>query len=410
MMKWSWLNPKRLRDYPRLVLITCSAVLLLNFLLRHGWIGGLTNYLLWGDFIIYYAAGQLYINDIPHLYDYKTQETVQLSLIGSSKPIGLSFYSYPPNAAFLHSTFTYIPLPVAIALWCLLSITCVILAAWLMKRYLILDWMIDKGISTLQLSILIMSSFAFIEGFEKGQSQSLTLILIVAILITTQREKWLLSGFLAALSIFKPQFVIGFLILWIIWGKYKAILSFIFFSSIWNGIVLITKGIGPYLAFLDFSNQMIYLPYSTAGFPNSIMATPFTLIATVIPMNYAPVWNKLFIIIAIILVILFAALVFLTRKKPMANQNIILAMALLLPLIAFPYALLHDLLILAPVLVLLAAPQEQGNKIKYLTVGVYIGMLVLPLLGFVFNIALTAFIPIILYIYCVQQSIRLLRT
>ncbi len=95
MMIWTWLNPKRLRDYPRLVLITCSAVLLLNFLLRHGWIGGLTNYLLWGDFIIYYAAGQLYINDISHLYDYKTQETVQLSLIGSSKPIGLSFYSYP---------------------------------------------------------------------------------------------------------------------------------------------------------------------------------------------------------------------------------------------------------------------------------------------------------------------------
>jgi len=117
---WKWLNQKRIRDYPRLAFIASYTVLLLNFLLRHGWIGGLTNYLMWGDFIIYYAAGILYINNIQHLYVFKIQEITQLSLIGSTKPIGLSFYSYPPNAALLHSAFTYIPLPLAIILWCIL--------------------------------------------------------------------------------------------------------------------------------------------------------------------------------------------------------------------------------------------------------------------------------------------------
>ncbi len=410
MTIWTWLNPKRLNIYPRLVLIACILVLLLNLLLQTGWIGGLTNYLLWGDFIDYYAAGKLYINDIGHLYDIHIQEITQLNLIGSEKPIGLSFYNYPPNAALFHSIFSYLSLPLAVLLWCLLAIFCVVFAARLMKQYLIPESLIDGGLSTFQLSILIMSSFAFIEGFEKGQCHSLTLLLIIAVLITTKQEKWVLSGLFAALSIFKPQFIIGFVILWIIQGKYKAILSFLFFSSIWIGIVLITKGIGPFLEFLRLSNQTIYLPYTTSGFPNSIMATPFMLIASVIPINYAPIWNRLFLVIAVIGVLYFTVLTYKARRSPIENQSIILAMALLLPLIVFPYALLHDLLILAPVLVLLIVPHHQNTGLKFVVVGVYAGMLILPLLGFISNAALIALIPIAVFIYCSKKYRWSLRT
>jgi hypothetical protein len=405
-----WLNTKRLKDYPRLVFIASWVVLLLNIILHRGWIGGLTNYLLWGDFIDYYAAGKLYLNNITQLYDLKIQGITQLNIIGSTQTIGLSFFSYPPNAALLYSALTYLPLLLVVILWCVLALICIATAARLMKQYLIPDWLKDRGFSTFQLSILILSSFSFIEGFEKGQSHAQTLLLTVLILISTKREKWLLAGLLAALSTYKPQFVIGFLFLWLMWGKYKAILSFLIFSSIWNGSVLLTKGIGPYLAFLKLANQVMYLPYTSGGFPNFIMVTPFSLIASIMSINVASIWEKIFLVLGGVLLIFFAILASKFRKRPVADQNIILALATILPLIIFPYALLHDLLILFPVIILLSTTQENEKVLKYLAVGIYIAMLLLPILGYLFNMALPALIPIAVFIYCCQQSLRLLRT
>ena len=410
MTIWKWLNQKRLQDYPRLVFIACCSVLLLNILFHDGWIGGLTKHLIGGDFITYYAAGKLYLNDIDHLYDIKVQDIAQRTLIAPTNPDSLSFYSYPPNAAVFHAAFTFLPLPLALILWWMLSVVFVVLTAKLIKRYIIPDGHPLQSLSTFQTTIVCLSSFAFIEGFETGQSHALTLILITAVLIATKREHWLLAGFFAALSTYKPQFVLGFLILWLVWRKYKAILSFVAFTLIGNGIVLLTKGIEPYLQFLKVSDHMIYIPYSDAGFPESIMATPFAFIATMLPFSLASTWNQIFVLLGITLVILFAVLVYITSKRHLADQNLILALSILLPLLAFPYALLHDLLILIPVLFLLAAQQEYLTDIKSLAVGVYAAMLFLPLLGYVANIALAALIPIAVFIVCVPQIVRLLKT
>jgi hypothetical protein len=405
----SWLNSKRIRDYPRLVFIASWVVLLLNLIFHRGWIGGLTNYLVFGDFIVYYAAGKLYINNIAQLYDLNVQEITQLNLLGLTNPIGLSIYSYPPNAALLHSAVSHIPLILSIVFWCALAIFCVLLAARLMKQYLVPDWLFHKGLSTFQLSILILSSFSFIEGFEKGQTHALTLLLIVLIIISMKRDRWFMAGLFAALATYKPHFILGFLILWLIWGKYKAILGFIITSMIWNGAVLLTKGIDPYLAFLKLGSQVVYLPYTSGGFPNFIMVTPFSLVATALPFSIAPIWNTVFLFIGIILIIFFVVVAFKAKKNDTADQNLILAMAILLPLIVFTHGMLHDLLLLFPVFLLLSPPQEHGREFKVLVIVIYIAVLILPLLGFVFNIALAALIPIAVYIACFRQSLRLLR-
>jgi hypothetical protein len=85
-------------------------------------------------------------------------------------------------------------------------------------------------------------------------------------------------------------------------------------------------------------------------------------------------------------------------------------MAILLPLIVFTHGMLHDLLLLFPVFLLLSPPQEHGREFKVLVIVIYIAVLILPLLGFVFNIALAALIPIAVYIACFRQSLRLLRS
>ncbi|NJD60109.1 MAG: hypothetical protein C3F13_05250 [Anaerolineales bacterium] len=405
----NWLNPKRLRDYPRLILIACSIVLLLNLLLHRGWVGGVLNLLMWGDFVVYYAGGLLYKTDIAQLYNPVVQESTQLSLIAPTVPPGVTLYSYPPHAALLHSVLSYLSLPISLILWCLLSIYCIILAAQLMQRYLVPKRFSQNGLTTPQLAILIFSSFAFIEGFAAGQMHAITLLIMVGILVATLKEKWFIAGLLAAGLTYKPQFVVGFLLVWLVWKKFYPILVFILFSIIWNGFVLITKGVGPYLAYLDFLKNMVYLPYVKEGFPTAVLATPYSLVASLIPFKYSTLWNQVYYGLVAILLAFFVWLIFTTRKQPLTNQNLVLSMAMLFPLIITPYALLHDLLLLIPVLILLAYNPSQDRRLLYITIGVYIAMLFLPALGIPLKVALTGLIPVFVFIVWARQSVVLLR-
>ena len=407
---WNLLNSKRIRDYPRLMLVSCGIVLLLNLVLHHGWQGGLFRLLMWGDFIVYYAGGMIYKTNITGLYNPAVQESTQLKLISPTIPPGVTLYSYPPNAAQLHSLLSYLSLPASLILWCVISIVCIIFAVKLMHRYLVPERLTSNGLSIFQLAILVFSSFAFIEGFAAGQMHAITLLLMVGILIATMKEKWFLAGLLAAGLTYKPQFVIGFLLVWLIWKKFYPILVFVLFSLIWNGVVLVTRGIGPYLAYLDFVRSMIYLPYVKEGFPTSILSTPYSLIASLLSFKYSSLWNTIYFIIIAILIAVFSVLVYKQRKIPIDNQKIVLAMVLLLPLLITPYALLHDLLLLFPVMILLAIDPDQDKFAFTLAILVYIAMLILPLLGISLKLALSGLIPVVIFIYWSNQAVRLVRT
>jgi hypothetical protein len=410
MTIWKWLNNKRLRDYPRLVLIASGIVIILNIILSHGWIGGLTGLLMWGDFIDYYSAGILYKTNIAQLYNPAVQELTERNLIAPSNPPGVSFYSYPPHSAQLNTIFSFVSLPISLIFWCLISICCVILVAKFMHRFLIPGWLDQAGLSSTQLSIIIFSSFAFTEGFVTGQMHTFILLLVVALLYATMKEKWFLAGLLAALLAYKPQLVIGFLLLWLVWKKFYPILVFVLFSLIWQGAVLITKGINPYIDYFSFIKNITYLPYVKEGFPLGIQSTPYTLVASMLPIKYASLWNLLFIGIAFVIIILFGLLIYKARKLPMAKQNIILSMAILLPLIVTPYAILHDLLLLFPIMILLAIDHQGDKWLLLISIILYVAMLLLPLLSIPVKIALTGLIPTAVFIYIVQSSLRLLRT
>jgi hypothetical protein len=76
-------------------------------------------------------------------------------------------------------------------------------------------------------------------------------------------------------------------------------------------------------------------------------------------------------------------------------------MAMILPLLITPYALMHDLLLLAPILLLLAYDPSQDVRLLYVAIVVYIAMLLLPALGIPLKVALTGLIPAFVFIYLV---------
>jgi hypothetical protein len=89
-----------------------------------------------------------------------------------------------------------------------------------------------------------------------------------------------------------------------------------------------------------------------------------------------------------------ALFAFRSRDGSVESQRLVVALAVLFPLIATPYALLHDLLLLIPVLLLMADEDSRGRTVLYLAVIAYAAALIAPVVGAGLHLALPALIPL----------------
>lgn len=406
MTIWKWLNPKRLRDYPRLIFIASWLVLALNLLLHQGWVGGLTGIMIGGDFISNYSGGKLYQTDISHLYDPAVQQANQAALISPDQSPGFAPFISPPYVALSASWLTSIPLVDAFAGWEILNLICVLVSAYLLSNFFSSEWLSQDELSSFQLSIIILSSFAFVVGFFAGQSHGIILLLCVGIVLAMKREKWVAAGIIGSLLTYKPQFVLGFVILWLVWGWIKTLLSFGILTILWQIPIIFTHGLSPYLDYLKFTRSLLYLPYAKDSFPISIMATPYAFLSTLLPANYSQLIQILLLMILIGMAIFLAYIAYKAKKLPIGKRVFAISLALLFPLIVAPHTLIYDLLILVPAIILLAAIQELSASIKLIAVIIYISLLILPPVGFILKLALPGLIPLALLIYLLMIYLR----
>jgi len=215
----------------------------------------------------------------------------------------------------------------------------------------------------------------------------------------------LLAGFL----LYKPQFVLGFLFVWLIWREYKALASFTAVAVAWAGVVVVSHGLDPYLAYLRTIDQTLWLPY-IKGWPAYLMATPYGLLVTLLSQDWLPsiLWfTRLLTAVASVGIIWFA---YSCRNISCSNRQPVLVFALLFPFLASPYVLLHDLLILVPVFLLLSADREVAGSLLYAVIFTYFGALAMLLLGQKFNVALFVLIPaVLLALQLKSLKIRVIR-
>ena len=264
-----------------MVLLVVCVVQAFNMLFRQGWRGGLGQ-VIGLDFIIFYTGGLLYRTDIAHLYDYPTQLAAERLLIWPSALPGSGPFSNPPFVAWACSAFTHMPLVWAFLLWSILTLLFLFLAADLSVRYLAPPWLVKAGLTRSGLFIVLLSFLPFFEGFPAGQNHVLTLLLVTGITVATLSGRWYLAGLLAGFLLYKPQFVLGFLIVWLVWREYKALASFTAVAIAWAGVVVISHGFAPYTAYLGTIDQILWLPY-IKGWPAYLMTTPYGLLVTLFP-------------------------------------------------------------------------------------------------------------------------------
>ena len=382
----AWINQKRLRDYPRLMLIATWLILALNILFRNGWQGGLGQ-IIGGDFIVLYSAGLLYRENPSSIYDYDQQALSQQTLVSPTVLPGLNPYISPPYVASAYSLLTPLPLPWAFLLWTAAMIAFAFISVKLLMGLLPAE-IKAKGVSTSYLMILVLSFFPFIESLQAGQNSGLTLLLTTCVLYFYFKERYFLAGISAGLMIYKPQYVLGFLILWLVWKNIKSLAGFTLVALVWIGSFYLANGIELFIAYQNLTQTLVLLPYFE-GFPAYILVTLYGLLSTILPQSAQPYTYGLTQVVLLGGLLALAYYAFRIRHKPVIERIPAITLAILLPLLATPYVLLHDLVILIPVFVVLAR-YNPHRELLLTVIVIYFGAFFLTLLSALSHIALNA--------------------
>ncbi|MBN1919718.1 MAG: DUF2029 domain-containing protein [Anaerolineae bacterium] len=390
----------RLRVYPRLALLGMVGVLLFDFLASQGWLGALGQ-IVGSDFVTLYAAGTAFRTAPAQLYDFAAQGALQQALIAPTPYPGLNPFISPPYVAQVYALLTLLPLPWAFGLWQLLALLCLGGAALTLGRVIVPESALKGDFPAWQLAIVLLSSFAFVSGFRVGQNHTLTLLLIAAVCAATLRERWGLAGVLAALLLYKPQFALGFLILWLVWWKPKALMAFGTVAAVWVGSAVALRGLSPFLDYLALQDSLLRLAY-VEGFPSYIFVTPYGLLATALPERFLP-WIQVltqFLLLTFALGLLIVG--YRWRSIAQSHRGPVLALAVLFPFLTMPYTLLHDLLLMAPVLLLAAQHpaihhSNIARRVLWAAIACYLGALLLPLVGYATGVALAALLPLAVF-------------
>jgi hypothetical protein len=387
----TFLTQKRLLIYPRIIAVILVVIYGANILLRNGWKGRLGGYISF-DFLSFYSAGQLYRDNIQKLYDIPAQFQLQQEIFGSTWLQGGGNISpYPPYVSAVTGLWTELPYHWAYFSWLALSIGFAVIAAFWLARSLVPPILKEQGLTTIQMLFLIFALFPLVFGLQLGQNHTLTLLIITGILVLTLKEKWLFAGLTAGLLCYKPQFVLGFLLIWLVWGKWKALLGFLGIAILWCLPVMIEYGLSPFRYYLNAMQLLsIELPLGVGRY---LEMTPYALLATILPRIFLPTLvmvNRLTLGLGL-LGLGWSA--YRLRGNSCGGKELTLMMALLFPFIISPHVLIYDAVILAPFF-LLWASISANRRVLYATLLTYLGTLLIPFISLPSGIAFLALIPI----------------
>ena len=388
-----FLNAKRLRDYPRLIFFALLIAVLVIVVTRNGW-QDMAGHILGNDFLMLYSGGVIYGAQPAEIYSFVRHAEVQAALVAPTPMTGAIPYNYPPYVAAAMQRLTILPLAWAFIFWTALTIALTAVTASWASRSLAPQWLRDAGLSPLQMMILLFSSFPFIEGLKVGQNHGITFFLVTGMLVATLSGRSWLAGILAALTAYKPQFALGFLLIWLIWLDYKALIGYAVVAGVWGGLTLLESGWGLFQMYIDYLPAMLKMPY-VENYATYLMMTPYGFLLAALPQT---AWSGIVTftnLLGLACTVGLGWYAFYLRKRPLAERAPVLALAVMYPFLATPQVLLHDSLPLA-LFLLIWARTERSTRLLYVTIAVYLGSFVLMPLSYSLWIPLAAIAPPIL--------------
>jgi alpha-1,2-mannosyltransferase len=163
------------------------------------------------------------------LYNFKYQSQLEQTIAGQGLQ---SFHAFitPPFLAWLYIPFTFLPYVWSFLAWSLLGL----IFLWLSIRLLAAE----RRLNTFRWSLTWFPIFAAISF---GQNSLLILLLFSITYWFWRQEKPFLAGLMSSLLLFKPQMLLGIVILWLLdWRKsWKSLLGMCLGGTILAGLCFI---------------------------------------------------------------------------------------------------------------------------------------------------------------------------
>ncbi len=391
----SWLNQKRLRDYPRLFFFTTWALLAFNWAFHNGWLGA-AGQIIGNDFLVFYSAGALFRSQPQALYDPVALHDIQQALIAPTPLEGLIPYPNPPYVAPAFALLTVLPLNWAFGLWTIANIACLGGASCILVRCVAPVSMASAGLTGWQVFFIVGGYMGFVEGLEVGQSHGITLLLVsVAVAFTLNHYGALAdlaAGAAAGLLLIKPQFALAFLLVWLAWSNWRALAGFAITGAVWVCASLALQGIAPYWVYLQLVPRLLEI-YHLTGLGSYLEVTLYGFLVSILgPENWSwlAVLNQVLAAAAGAGILVYA---WWSRKQAEFNRVAVLIFAVLYPLVFAPHVLLHDSVILA-VALLLWCRLERSQALLWSALVVYLAAFLLVWVTYQIGIALLGLVPL----------------
>ncbi len=377
------LTPQRLR-YPWLI----------GGALWLGWIASLifgkgntdlSGHLIGTDFVAFYTAGKiLLLGKGASLYDLNLAHTIQQSLYPAPS-LNFNPYLNPPFYAWLCVPFALIPYPLSPIVWICLGLASLYASIKLLG--------IGKAGATFGLALSWLPVFY---AASSGQNAFLSLFILCLTYFLWRRKRTFLAGLVFSLLLYKPQFLVGVGLLWLLE-----------FRQNWKGLLGLFAG-----SLMQIGLSLIFLPAASLEY----IRYTVKIASNLMTVDGFPIWNaysvqsfwlglfhgqKTLSQVLYFICILPVLLGFwLFWKRFRQEPPLLFAAAVALTLWVTPYVMIYDwtLLLVPAVLLWLFRPNE-----RQLLLSVYAITWVVTFLSNVLTYAQVLFLP-----FAVQLSVPIL--
>lgn len=267
------------------------------------------------DWIAYYAAGGLISQgDAHNLYNPSTIQAREAPFIGEN----IVRFLYAPAYALPFIPLSVWPAKVARLVWLLICLAASLLAAWISKPWIQINYPMRV------LGLLAFPALAF--SLAVGQITPITLLVFTTIaLLEWKGDEGYLPGFLAGVVSYKPQLLIPLVLFWLWRRRWKSLLGFLLSVALMTLLSVL----------VSWPATVDYLRLSLEFFNLARVATERGANASLFAINP---WLGIAIAVSVILVLIFAS-----RQDSRGYSQALLWLS---PLLATPYIIIYDFLLL----------------------------------------------------------------
>ena len=209
-----WITPWRLKWYPRVILIALFVGFFFSILYGKG-VNTMTGRL-GGDYPAFYGAGRIIAQgDWNELYNAKRQLLVQEDLIPDDS--GYLCFAYPPYVALVYWPFSLLNYRLSYTIHTLLMVGALLLTLHLIRPMI-------KQVDQYYLCAftLTLVFYPILRSVLGGQNTAIALLIIASTWRAVTNGHEYLAGALLGLLLFKPQFALPLIGLFVLSGRWRV--------------------------------------------------------------------------------------------------------------------------------------------------------------------------------------------